>query len=64
MTPKELREKNITELKGLAKQLRTDLFHLRIKKVTGQLEKVHSINVAKAELARVLAVANEKRTQK
>jgi len=64
VTPKELREKNITELKGLAKQLRTDLFHLRIKKVTGQLEKVHSINVAKAELARVLAVANEKRTQK
>ncbi len=64
MMPKELREKSESELKTLQKQLRTNLFHLKIKKKTGQLEKVHTIAAAKAEFARVLTIANEKKSQK
>lgn len=60
MMPKELKEKNISELNQMAKQAKEDLFSLQIKRATGQLEKAHSISAAKVRLARILTAAKEK----
>lgn len=56
MTPKELREKTVQERTNLLKQLREELFHLRLKRSTAQLEKVHRIREIKKDIARLLTL--------
>ena len=60
MTPKDLREKTDTELKKLKAEWKTELFHLKVKKVTGQLEKTHRIREVKKDLARLLTIEQQK----
>lgn len=61
MTPKEIREKSETEKVGLKKELINELFHLKIKKATGQLEKKHRIAEVRRDLARLLTIDKEKK---
>ncbi len=61
MTPKEIREKPEHERGSLKKALISELFHLRIKKGSGQLEKSHRILEVKRNLARLLTIEQEKK---
>ncbi len=61
MTPTEIREKNLKELAVLEKDLREELFKLRMQNATGQLEKSHRLEEVKRDIARVLTVVKQKR---
>lgn len=58
MKPSEIKEKTTTELNKLKASLKEELFHLRLKKATGQLEKVHRLNLVRRDLARILTIEN------
>lgn len=63
MTYKELEKKSVAELRESAKKLREELFHLRIKNRTAQLEKKHQISQVRRDVARIqtcLAKQNKK----
>lgn len=60
MKAAELNEKSIAELQDLEKQLRDELFRLRMKHFTGQLQKVSDLKKARREIARVLTVLRQK----
>lgn len=60
MTPKEMREKNLQELKTLASDLREELFKLKMQQGTSQLEKSHRLGEVKRDIARVLTIIGEK----
>ena len=49
----ELRERTDAELVSLERQLRTDLFKLRLGRATNQLENVAKVKTTKRDLARV-----------
>lgn len=57
----DLRELTVEELRMRETELADQLFALRVKKVTGQLEIPAKISDTKRDLARVLTVLNEKR---
>lgn len=56
----ELNQKSIGELVELERQLRGELFRLRMKHFTGQLQKVSELRGKRKEIARVLTVIREK----
>ena len=60
MTPDELREKSGEELKKLSADLKEELFRLKIRKDTGQLEKTHRIKELKKDLARINTIGSTK----
>ena len=53
MKYKELEKKSVKELGSMENQLREELFHLRLKNRTGQLEKRHQIRAVRRDIARV-----------
>ncbi|MDX1386346.1 MAG: 50S ribosomal protein L29 [bacterium] len=60
MTPNEVREKTIEELKVLEKDLKEELFKLKMQAGTGQLEKSHRLKEVKKDIARILTILKEK----
>lgn len=60
MLVKDLRAKTADELKKLVEDLKAELFMLRFKNSTGQLDQPHKINAVKKDIARVFTVLNEK----
>ncbi len=60
MTPKELRSKNLTDLRLQEGELREELFKLNLQKSVGQLEKTHRLKELKRSIARVKTVLTEK----
>ena len=60
MTPDELREKSGEELKKLSADMKEELFRLKIRKATGQLEKTHRIKELKKDLARINTIGSTK----
>ena len=60
MKPSELREKTPQELKKLEVELQEELFRLKIKKSTGQLEKTHRLSLIKTDLARLFTLKAQK----
>jgi ribosomal protein L29 len=60
VTPKEIREKNLQELKTLSSDLREELFKLKMQQGTGQLEKPHRLGEVKRDIARVITIISEK----
>lgn len=60
MTPNEIREKNLQELKTLASDLKEELFRLKMQQGTGQLEKSHRLGEIKRDIARVFTIQGEK----
>jgi len=55
-----MREKTPTERTKLEAQLAEELFLLKIKKATGQLEKVHRLREIRRDLARLMTLQKEK----
>jgi large subunit ribosomal protein L29 len=60
VTPSELREKKLQELKTLATDLKEELFKIKMQAGTGQLEKTHRLGEVKRDIARVATIIGEK----
>lgn len=60
MLVKELKTKSKQELTKLVEDLKAELFMLRFKNSTGQLNEVHKIDAVKKDIARILTVLNTK----
>jgi len=67
MKAKELRERSDQDLTELTQQLRRDLFGIRMKNHTGQLDDTSQLQKARRDLARIAQIqglrAAEKRAQ-
>lgn len=55
----ELRGKSEAELVELERELRDELFRLRMKHFTGQLQRVSELKEKRRDIARVLTVLSE-----
>jgi large subunit ribosomal protein L29 len=60
MNALELRRLDREELAARVRELRDEVFNVRIKHATGQLETTSRIRAQKRELARALTVSREK----
>lgn len=60
MQAKDLQTKSVVELKKLIEDLKAELFTLRFKNSTGQLENPHKISLVKKDIARTFTVLNAK----
>ena len=60
MRASELREQTVEELEQKEKELAGQLFALRLKKVTGQLDNPARVREVRRDMARVLTVLGEK----
>jgi len=61
VTPSEIREKNLKELAALEKDLKEELFKLKMQNATGQLEKSHRLEEVKRDIARVKTITKQKK---
>jgi large subunit ribosomal protein L29 len=61
MTISELRELSVQELQVRGRDLREQIFRLRIQQTSGQLEKPSELHSIRREIARVETVLTEKR---
>lgn len=64
MIAKELRGLGTKELRTKVKELREELFWLKFKNKSGQMDKAANIEKTRRDLARVLTVMNEKSGEK
>ena len=62
MKAAELRESTIEELGRKEQDLRRELFNLRFQQATGEIENPMRIRAIKKDIARVLTIANEKKS--
>jgi large subunit ribosomal protein L29 len=60
MRAKELRTRDLEELRRLEKSLRDELFTFRFQNYTNRLDNTSQISKARRELARVLTLITEK----
>ncbi|BDX52568.1 50S ribosomal protein L29 [Metamycoplasma equirhinis] len=63
MTYSELKEKSTQELEKLLADLKAELFSLRFKNATRQLDQVHKISLVKKDIARILTALNAKKME-
>lgn len=63
MRIEEIREKSISELNDQVLQLKKELFELRFRHATGQLETVGQLKEVKKTIARIKTVITEKEMQ-
>lgn len=60
MKPSELRAMTVEELREKEKELRKELFNLRFRLATGELENPMRIRSVRKDIARVLTIITEK----
>jgi large subunit ribosomal protein L29 len=60
MTLDEIRELTPNELSSRKKELRQEVFHLRLQQQAGQLEKPHLLRTLRREIARLETVLTAK----
>ncbi|MBI3939972.1 MAG: 50S ribosomal protein L29 [Acidobacteria bacterium] len=60
MKPAKLREMSMEELRAEELTLSDELFRLRFRKATGQLEKFSKIDSVRKDIARVKTILSEK----
>jgi len=60
MTIDEIRELTPAELANRKKELRQEIFHLRLQQQAGQLEKPHLLRTIRREIARLETVLTAK----
>jgi large subunit ribosomal protein L29 len=60
----ELRGMTVDELKQKEQDLRRELFNLRFRQATGELENPVRIKIVKKDIARVLTIIMEKSNEK
>ncbi|MBC7195662.1 50S ribosomal protein L29 [Deferribacteraceae bacterium V6Fe1] len=63
MKAAELRNMSVEELNAKHGELKENLFRLKFKMTTGDLEDVSQINKTKKDIARILTIINEKRAE-
>jgi len=61
MSAGELRDLSVDELQTKSTELRSELFNVRVKQATGQLEDTSQLGSLRRQIARVLTVIREKR---
>jgi len=57
----EIRELSLKELVSRKRELKEEIFHLRLQQQSGQLEKPSQLQTLRREVARVETIATEKR---
>lgn len=62
MKAQELRERNDQELRELQDQLREELFRMRLKKHTNQLQQTHRLKETRRDIARIKTILHERRS--
>lgn len=60
MKTSEIRKMSVEEINKKITELKTELFELRMKQSTGNLDKPHKINELRKTVARLKTVLNEK----
>ena len=60
MKANELREKNDQELRELEEQLREEMFRMRLKKHTNQLQEPHRLKETRRDIARIKTILHER----
>lgn len=60
MKTSEIRKMSVEEINKKIVELKTELFDLRMKQATGNLDKPHKINELRKTIARLKTVLNEK----
>ena len=60
--PKDLRELSVAELKAKSAKAREDLFNLKIRKATRQLEDSSGLRALRRDIARFETLAHQKAT--
>lgn len=60
MKAKELNEKTTDELVALEAELRDELFRLRMRHYSGQLQKVSDMRTKRRDIARVQTILNQR----
>ena len=60
---KDLNSKSVSELNEVIENLKAELFMLRFKNATGQLEQPHKISLIKKDIARAFTVINAKEAE-
>lgn len=61
MKSSELRDLSVDELDAKSRELRAELFNVKIKKATGQLENTARLNTLRRDIARAETILREKR---
>ena len=61
MKSAEFRELSIDELLAKSQELRSELFNVKIRKATGQLENTAKLRLLRREIARAETILREKR---
>ncbi len=61
MQSSELRDLSTEELEAKARELRGELFNVKIKKATGQLENTARLSTLRRDIARAETILREKR---
>jgi large subunit ribosomal protein L29 len=61
MTIEELRQLSSPELTARVRELKLELFHLRIRQATGQLEKPEFFGIYRKEIARCMTLLGERK---
>ena len=61
MKSAEFRELNLDELLAKSQELRSELFNVKIRKATGQLENTAKLRLLRREIARAETILREKR---
>lgn len=63
MRMSEVRELTADELEGKERELRAELFNLKFRKATGQLDNTARIRLIRRDLARVVSSKRERATE-
>ena len=61
MTAKEIRELSSEELSSKAKELKLELFNLKLQKTLGQLQDTAKIRTVKRDIAKIKTILTEKK---
>jgi large subunit ribosomal protein L29 len=61
MKPGEMRDLSLEELETKSSELRAELFNVRIRKETGQLENTAKLQLLRRDIARAETILREKR---
>lgn len=59
-TLREIRESSVDELRGRLSRLEADLFRLRLRRYTNQLENMMQIRSTRREIARVITITTQR----
>jgi len=63
MNPSEIREMTVTEIENKEKELSEDLFRLKFKLATGELEDTSKIKMTRRDIARLKTILKEKKAE-